>query len=181
MNMNDSTHIPEEQIDEQAQEQEVDAARVEQPAQVDPQEEAFKTQFMRVSADFANYKRRVEKERTQWIRTGQSAIIEAFLPVIDDVERALSATKAALDEHESDGLAQAVEGFELVQKNILKVLEELGVQEITCDGAFDPHHHEALMQADSDQHETGQIVQVLSKGYTYKDAVIRHAKVSVAK
>lgn len=143
-------------------------------------EESFKQQFMRVTADFANYKRRVDKERAQWVTTGQTAIITAFLPIVDDVERAMTATRTAHEEHEDETVAQVLEGFELIEKNLHKVLDQLGVAQISCDGAFDPEHHEALMQTASDSHESGQVVQVLSKGYTYKGAVLRHAKVSVA-
>lgn len=143
-------------------------------------EESFKQQFMRVTADFSNYKRRVDKERIQWVTTGQTTIIQAFLPVVDDVERALTATRTAQEGHEDDSMAQILEGFELIEKNLHKVLDKMGVAEIACDGAFNPEHHEALMQAASDSHESGQVVQVLSKGYTYKGAVLRHAKVSVA-
>lgn len=156
------------------------AAEQETATVVDPQEETFKAQFMRVNADFANYKRRVDIERTQWITTGQSAIINAFLPIIDDIERALTATRTACEASQTDELTPAVEGFELIEKNLKKVLTDLGVEEIDCSGAFDPHYHEALMQTASDEHESGHIVQVLSRGYTYKDTVLRHAKVSVA-
>ena len=158
----------------------VEAPASQEAAPLSTEEESFKSQFMRVSADFANYKRRMEKERVQWMRTGQVAIIEAFLPVVDDVERALAATQAMQAENESEELLQAIEGFALVQKNMHKALTDLGVSEVSCDGPFDPHKHEALMQTASEDHESGQIVQVLNKGYEYKDAVIRHAKVSVA-
>ena len=106
-------------------------------------------------------------------------MITAFLTVVDDIERALQATPV-VDDNAQQVMHQAQQGFALIEKNIRKVLDELGVQEVPSSGAFDPHYHEALMQTDSDEHESGHIVQVLSKGYTYKDTVIRHAKVSVA-
>lgn len=144
------------------------------------EEEAFKAQFMRVSADFANYKRRITEERTQWIAAGQSAVITKFLPILDDIERARTATEAAHNASDAADLTHAVEGFALIEKNLKKILTDLGVEEIDCSGAFDPHFHEALMQAESDEHESGHIVSVLNRGYTYKDTVLRHAKVSVA-
>jgi molecular chaperone GrpE len=171
----------EETTSEQSQQTEAQEAPQQEPTPiVEAQEEGYKAQFMRVGADFANYKRRVEIERTQWIATGQSAIMKAFLPIIDDIERALAATSAARDASETDDLAPAVEGFELIEKNLKKVLADLSIKEIDCSGAFDPHFHEALMQTASESHESGDIVQVLSRGYIYKDTVLRHAKVSVA-
>ena len=164
----------------QQEETEQHMADAEVAVAVDPQEDAFKDQFLRVSADFANYKRRVEIERTQWITTGQSAIVKAFLPIIDDLERARLATEQAQSQSDAEEMKHAVEGFALIEKNLKKVLSDLGVEEIDCSGVFDPHLHEALMQTASDDHESGHIVQVLNRGYTYKDSVLRHAKVSVA-
>lgn len=160
-------------------EEQIESTATDSVEQAPVQEDAYKAQFLRVSADFANYKRRMDKERMQWATTGQVAVVTAFLPILDDIERALDATRAAQQDG-NDELASALEGLELIEKNLNKVLSELGVVEVACDGAFDPHYHEALMQTHSDEHESGQIVQVLSKGYTYKDVVIRHAKVSVA-
>ncbi len=142
-------------------------------------DENNKIQLLRITADFANYRRRIEKERVEWVQIGQNAIIKAFLPVLDDIERAFGAAKNTASA--SDAAVQPIrDGLSLVEKNMRKVLDELGVQEIACDKVFDPHFHEALMQTAVDGIEAGTIVQVLSKGYTYKGIVVRHAKVSVA-
>lgn len=141
------------------------------------QANAYKEQFLRVTADFNNYQRRMTKERAQWMQTAQVSIIEAFLPIIDDIERAVAAASAEGGETANDAVAQ---GVSLVAKNVQKVLTDLGVTEIDCSGAFDPALHEALMQTESADHESGHILSVLSKGYQYKDVVVRHAKVSVA-
>jgi len=142
-------------------------------------DESAKNQLLRVTADFANYRRRIEKERVEWVQVGQNAIIKAFLPVLDDIERAFSAAIQPVGA--SDAAVQSIrDGLALVEKNMRKMLDDLGVQEIMCHGAFDPHFHEALMQTTIDGIEAGTIVQVLSKGYTYKGVVVRHAKVSVA-
>jgi molecular chaperone GrpE len=145
------------------------------------EEESFKDQFFRMSADFANYRRRMEKERTTWVQTGQNAIIQSFLPLFDDIERAFEAAqKAAAADSAHAGVASIVNGLNLVEKNMRKVLSDLGVQEVDCSGVFDPQLHEALMQTAAEGKESGAIVQVLSKGYVYKGTVVRHAKVSVA-
>jgi molecular chaperone GrpE len=137
--------------------------------------ENFKKQLIQVSADFQNFKKRVEKEKTEWINIAQAEIISAFLPFIDDLERAIR----SCEEH--DEKVSWLEGFKIIQKNLKKTFDNLGVKEIDCSDEFDPQYHEALMSVDSDDHESGQIVQVLNKGYLYKDKVLRHAKVSVAK
>lgn len=144
------------------------------------EEENAKTQLLRITADFANYRRRVEKERVEWVSVGQNAVVKSFLPIIDDIERAFEAAKNTIITNESAQLQTIIEGLDLVDKNMRKVLSDLGVQEVACTGMFDPHVHEALMQTVVDGLEPGMIVQVLSKGYTYKGMVVRHAKVSVA-
>jgi len=145
--------------------------------------ENSKQQLLRVTADFANYRRRMEKERTEWIATGQGAVIKAVLPVFDDIERALEEAKKAVDSAAGEGQSRTqaiVEGLTLVEKNMKRVLQELGIQEVMSSGQFDPHIHEALMQTAVEGLESGTIVQTFSKGYTHKGTVIRHAKVSVA-
>ena len=141
-------------------------------------EDTFKLQFMRVSADFANYKRRVEKDRTEWIVSGQKSLIMSFLPFLDDFERALEATRAAATEETAETV---LKGFELIYKNLKKTFDDLGIEEIDCSKEFNPDFHEALMQIDSQEHESGQIVSVLTRGYMFKGSVVRHAKVSVAR
>lgn len=181
MNSKEKNHMndaAEESIQHSTVEPEVVAPVVE-PAS--PEEESFKDQFFRMSADFANYRRRMEKERATWVQTGQNAVIQSFLPLLDDIERAFEAAqKAAAADAGHAGVASIVNGLSLVEKNMRKVLSDVGVQEVDCSGAFDPQLHEALMQTPVEGKEQGAIVQVLSKGYTYKGTVVRHAKVSVA-
>ena len=139
---------------------------------------SVKEKLLRVNADFQNYKRRIEKEKMEWINVGQSKVIEAFLPFVDDLDLALgSCNRDELDEKTS----ALLEGFLIIQKKLKKNLEDLDIKEIDCSGQFDPSFHEALMQMDSKDHESGQIVQVFNPGYLFKDKVLRHAKVSVAK
>lgn len=137
----------------------------------------FKTQFLRVSADFANYKRRIEKERLEWMQTAQASVIQKMLPIADDLERALAhaQSKTALEQN------TLVDGFALIQKNVKKIFEEQGIQEINTSGAFDPEFHEALVSVQAPDKQSGDIVDVLRKGYLLKGKVLRHAQVSVAK
>lgn len=136
----------------------------------------YKGQFLRVSADFANYKRRVEKERLDWMQTAQASIIQKMLPVCDDLERALNVAQEQVKAEQNS----LIEGFLLIQKNVKKTFEELGVQEIDTTGKFNPEFHEALVSVASPDKESGDVVEVLRKGYLYKGKVVRHAQVSVA-
>jgi len=151
---------------------------VQQTPEFSAQEESYKSKFLRSQADFQNYKRRVDKEREQWMRMAQVSVIEQFLPIVDDFFRALS---IAQSETENEDTESHVKGLELIAKNLQKTLTDLGVEEISCVASFDPEYHEALMQVESADHQSGQIIDVLSRGYTYRGSVIRHAKVSVAK
>jgi len=137
----------------------------------------YKELFLRANADLQNFKRRMERERMDWTQLIQAETIEKFLPLVEDLQRALEASTKSAPEASGAWL----EGFALILKNLKKKLSELGVEEIVATGTFNPELHEALMQVDSPTHISGNIVQQLEKGYTYKGKVIKHARVSVAK
>lgn len=138
----------------------------------------YKEQLVRVSADLQNYKKRVEKERAEWAITAQANLLMVILPILGDLDNAVTMTTVEAAEHDKHGW---LDGFKLIHKKMIKTLNDLGVQEIDCSKDFDPHFHEALMQVDSTTQASGAIVQVLAKGYLYKGEVIKHAKVSVAR
>ncbi len=137
----------------------------------------YRAQFLRVSADFANYKRRMEKERLEWMQTAQNSILQKVLPIVDDLERALAHTQANASPEQNS----LVEGFTLIQKNAKKIFTDLGVEEIDASGTFDPELHEALVSVQAQDKQSDHIVEVLRKGYLFKGKVLRHAQVSVAK
>jgi molecular chaperone GrpE len=138
----------------------------------------LKDQLLRVNADFQNFKKRQEKEKEAWFEIAQSAVIKSFLPIIDDFDLAMKNIKKKEDRKEKAAWEQ---GIELLFKKFEKVLHDLGVEKIKTDVAFNPEFHEALMQVESAEHESGRIVNVLNNGYTFKGKVLRVAKVSVAK
>ena len=145
---------------------------------VEIQDVDYKSQFLRVNADFQNFKKRMEKERIEWFVVSQASVLKQVLPVVDDFDRAIKTDqKGDITKEEKVWL----EGFEIIKKKFMKILTDLGVEEVLCDGSFDPELHEALMTVESEDHKEGEIVQVLSKGYRFKDQVLIHAKVSVAK
>jgi molecular chaperone GrpE len=133
---------------------------------------ALEDQLLRVAADFENYKKRAAREREEYVTFANERLIKELLPVLDDLERALQAAS----EHEE---AKLEEGVQLVYRALAALLERNGVKEIETDGKFDPHVHEALLSQPSDA-EQGSVVDVLQKGYTLGDRVVRPARVIIA-
>ncbi len=136
----------------------------------------FKEKYARLGSDFENYKRRMEKEKYSWMNSAQSAILTDLLAIVDDFDRALEAGKK-----EGQTPSALLSGCELIEKELHKMLAKYGVSPMKDQHVFDPEKHEALMHVDSSEHKSGDIVQVLQKGFMFKDTVLRPAKVSVAK
>lgn len=126
-------------------------------------------------AEFENFRRRSEKEKQAMFETGARSVIEKILPVVDNFERGL-ATVAL--EHMEDPF---VDGMNRIYKQLLTELDNMGVKPIEAVGCeFNPDLHNAVMQAASEEYESGVITQELLKGYTYRDTVVRHSMVAVA-
>ena len=128
--------------------------------------------WKRTAADFDNYKKRVAREREELVTLANERLVKELLPILDDLERAL----VAAAEHEE---ARLEDGVRLVHRSLESLLERNGVQEIDTAGAFDPHVHEALLAQPSDADE-GSVIDVVQKGYTLGDRVVRPARVVVA-
>ena len=126
----------------------------------------------RTAAEFDNYRKRVLREQQSLVARASERLVRELLPVLDDLERALEAA----EEHEE---AKLEEGVTLVHRSLADVLRREGLEEIETDGRFDPHVHEALLQQPSDADE-GSVIQVLQKGYTLGDRVLRPARVIVS-
>jgi molecular chaperone GrpE len=141
-------------------------------------EEREKTQsymrnWQRAAADYQNFKRRVEEERSETARLANAALIINLLPLADDLERAVQTVDAALA-----GLTW-VDGIVLIHRKLQALLEAMGVREIPADGVdFDPAVHEAIAQQPG---EEGKVLSVVQKGYTLGDRVIRPSMVIVGK
>jgi molecular chaperone GrpE len=129
--------------------------------------------LLRLAADFENYKKRAAREREQYVAFANERLLKDLLPVLDDLERAL----AAAEEHEE---AQLEEGVRLVHRSLAALLERNGVREIETDGKFDPHVHEALLAQPAEDREHGDVLDVVQKGYTLGERVVRPARVIVA-
>jgi molecular chaperone GrpE len=126
----------------------------------------------RVAAEFENYRKRVARDQESLVARAHERLVRELLPVLDDLERAL----AAAEEHEE---AKLEEGVRLVHRELAGALEREGLAEIETNGRFDPHVHEALLSQPSEADE-GSIVEVVQKGYTLGDRVVRPARVVVA-
>jgi len=139
----------------------------------------YKSKFMRVSADFQNFKKRVEKERSEWMAIAQAEVILKFLSFADDLDRAIQACEKL--DVDKEKMESWLEGFRIIQKKLIKIFSELQIEEIDCSGNFNPKFHEALLQVEEKDKKSGQIVEVVHKGYSFKGNVLKHAKVVVAK
>ncbi len=169
MNQNNHENNQENQVPEQEVQQEQNNCNAEL--------NEAKSRILLLVAEFDNYKKRTEKERTHWMAESQADVLKNVIEVNDDVERALSEIER---EDLPEELLAHLAGVKLIAKSFNKIIEKYQVKEIPAD-VFDPELHEALVQVESDKHESGQVVSVLQKGYTYKGKTLRPAKVTVAK
>lgn len=140
----------------------------------DEQIEELNDRLKRQMAEFENFRKRSEKEKSQMFDMGAKTIVEKILPVIDNFERGLAAVP---DDKRDDPF---ITGMDKVYKQMLTELDAAGVKPIECVGQeFDPDFHNAVMQVENDELESGTVAQELQKGYMYKDSVVRHSMVSV--
>jgi molecular chaperone GrpE len=154
--------VSEEQVEQQK----------EQVEQVEEQQPEQDDRLLRLAADFENYKKRAARERQEYVALANERLLAELLPILDDLERALSAA----EEHQE---AQLEDGVRLVHRSLDALLERYGVSPIETDGKFDPHVHEALLSQPSEAEE-GSVIDVVQKGYKLGDRVVRPARVVVA-
>jgi molecular chaperone GrpE len=126
----------------------------------------------RVAAEFENYRKRVARDQESLVARAHERLVKELLPVLDDLERAL----AAAEDHQE---AKLEEGVRLVHRELAAALQREGLAEVETNGRFDPHVHEALLSQPSEADE-GTIIEIVQKGYTLGDRVVRPARVVVA-
>jgi len=136
--------------------------------------------YLRANADFENMKRRLEKEKMQAISYAHEVFARDLLPVIDSLEMAIVAGNNTEIES-GELLIKVKEGLGLTIDQFRKALEKHGVELVNIEGAFDPNFHEAVMQLESEDKQSGEILQVFQKGYKIKDRILRPAMVSIVK
>lgn len=136
--------------------------------------EQLEDRVKRQMAEFENFRRRSEREKQSMFETGAKSVIEKILPVIDNFERGLATVP---EENQGDPF---VDGMNRVYRQMLTELEAIDVKPIEAVGCeFDPNLHNAVMQVESDEYESGIVAQELQKGYTYRNSVVRHSMVGV--
>lgn len=157
----------EELIGEEAMAKELD--------EVKAQLEKEKKEYLFLMAEFDNFRKRTLKEKSEIIRNAAESAMKGILPIVDDFERGLDATKNVTD-------AEAIkEGMEIIYNKFIKYLEQNGVKEIgSNDADFNTEYHEAIaMVPVEDESKKGKVIDTVLKGYTINDKVLRHAKVAV--
>jgi molecular chaperone GrpE len=168
----DETQIHEAQLRESTERSD-EHGEIDSPAEhlatLEAEREAAIDGWKRTQADLENFRKRAAREREDVVRHANERLVKELLPVLDDLERAL----AAGEEHAIE------EGVVLVHRSLASLLERHGVKEIETAGAFDPHVHEALLSQPSEAEE-GSVIDVVQKGYTLGDRVVRPARVVVA-
>ncbi|RXK05063.1 nucleotide exchange factor GrpE [Halarcobacter bivalviorum] len=186
--------LKEEQINQEEVEQNVETQEVneeasepkeltleEKVAELEAKLKESEDKYFRVHADFENIKKRLEKEKYQAIDYASEKFAKDLLAPIDTLEMALAAEEAAKEVPAEELLAKLKEGVELTIKNFYTAFEKHDISIVETEGEFDPNFHNAVMQVDSAEHEDGQIVQALQKGYLFKDRLLRPAMVSICK
>ena len=148
---------------------------------IDKKQEALKEKISeledrarRQMAEFDNFRKRTEKEKSAMFETGAKSVIEKILPIVDNFERGL----ASVPEEEKGGAFE--QGMEMIYKQLMNELDAIDVKPIEAIGQeFNPELHNAVMQVESEEYEAGVVAQELQKGYTYRDSVVRHSMVAV--
>ena len=140
--------------------------------------EELKSQILRLSADFDNYRKRTQRDRQDWSQYASQSIVEKLLPVMDNLDVAGHAVQVASPE-----VKRVAEGFLMIHRQLTDILAQEGLTEVYALGEmFDPNLHEAVMTAEREKgQKDSQVVRVLRKGYRFKDKLLRPAMVQVAK
>lgn len=171
--MNEENTQTEDNNETESSEESSSEEKIDPLAAAQSEAEAWKDKYIRLVAEFDNYKKRTLKEKSELILNGSEKTISSILPILDDFERALS--------DKTEDPVAIKEGFELIFKKFLKTLETLGVKKIeTNDTDFDVDYHEAIaMVPGMGDAMKGKVIDCVQTGYTLNDKVIRHAKVAV--
>ena len=136
----------------------------------------YKDRWVRLAAEFDNYKKRTGREFSALVKNAGESLITELLPILDNIERALQAPQT------SDEARSFARGFEMIRQQFLEKLEKAGMKEISAEGeSFDPTRHEAVMAVENGDQPADTVVNVVEKGYTLNEKVLRAAKVIVTR
>ena len=175
--MEEEKEEQENKVDENLVEEENEANNQPEEISLEDKVKELEDRLLRSAAEVENIRKRSEKERSEAYKIGISLFVKDFVPVLDNVERAL----ASLKDCDEINYESFVEGISATEKDIISLLEKHGIQQINpINEKFDPLFHEALFEAESDDHEPGFVTQVIEVGYVIDKRLIRAAKVGVA-
>ena len=175
--MEEEKEEQENKVDENLVEEENEANNQPEEISLEDKVKELEDRLLRSAAEVENIRKRSEKERSEAYKIGISLFVRDFVPVLDNIERAL----ASLKDSDEINYESFVEGISATEKDIISLLEKHGIQQINpINEKFDPLFHEALFEAESDDHEPGFITQVIEVGYVIDKRLIRAAKVGVA-
>jgi len=138
-----------------------------------------KDEYLRAHAEFENYKKRLEKEKLNSLVYANESFAKDLLTVLDTFENALASVESV--EGSDEAVDKIKEGMKLTYEQLLSILKKNGVEEVESKGEFNPEFHQAVTQLESDEHNSGEIVQVLQKGYKLKDRLLRASMVATCK
>ena len=173
-NLDENKELENENIEDVVKEEEVqdDSQEVTNESSDDEKYQDLMDKFMRLQADFANYKRRTEAQKTEYVELGVKKIVNDLLPVLDNFERALD----SIGEKDS-----TYDGILMIKNQLTDVLKKEGIVEMKALGEeFDPTYHHAVLTEDSDEYDSGYVIEVLQKGYLINDKTLRPAMVKVS-
>ena len=175
--MEEEKEEQENKVDENLVEEENEANNQPEKISLEDKVKELEDRLLRSAAEVENIRKRSEKERSEAYKIGISLFVKDFVPVLDNIERAL----ASLKDSDEINYESFVEGISATEKDIISLLEKHGIQQINpINEKFDPLFHEALFEAESDDHEPGFVTQVIEVGYVIDKRLIRAAKVGVA-
>ena len=165
-----------EDVQEKLDEDYEDDAREKEIAELNKKISNLQDMLLRNQAELQNYKRRKDEEMERVLKYKNEELIKQLLNVVDNFERAIG-----MDDHDlSDEVSKFLAGFKLIYTNMIQILEQFDVKEIVSDGVeFNPEYHHAVMMEHDDSKPAGVVLEVLQKGYLYKDRVVRPAMVKV--
>ena len=173
-NLDENKELENENIEDVVKEEEVqdDSQEVTNDSSDDEKYQDLMDKFMRLQADFANYKRRTEAQKTEFVELGVKKVVNDLLPVLDNFERALD----SIGEKDS-----TYDGILMIKDQLTDVLKKEGIVEMKALGEeFDPTYHHAVLTEDSDEYDSGYVIEVLQKGYLINDKTLRPAMVKVS-
>ena len=175
--MEEEKEEQENKVDENLVEEDNEANNQPEEISLEDKVKELEDRLLRSAAEVENIRKRSEKERSEAYKIGISLFVKDFVPVLDNIERAL----ASLRDSDEINYESFVEGISATEKDIISLLEKHGIQQINpINEKFDPLFHEALFEAESDDHEPGFVTQVIEVGYVIDKRLIRAAKVGVA-